>query len=196
LRYQVNPHFLFNTLNSLSSLVMTGRTDRAETMLLALSTFFRTSLSLDPSADVSLAEEIDLQRLYLDIEMARFPDRLTVEIDVPSELEKARMPALLLQPIVENAIKYGVSKSRKAVLIRIEARHLDNHRMVVEISNRLKHGGKEELPAATHEGTGLGLANVCQRLEARWGDRASCRYGPINGGGFKVSLTMPVETNG
>ncbi|WP_341633469.1 sensor histidine kinase [Sphingomonas agri] len=196
LRYQVNPHFLFNTLNSLSSLVMTGRTDRAETMLLALSTFFRTSLSLDPSADVSLAEEIDLQRLYLDIEMARFPDRLTVEIDVPSELEQARMPALILQPIVENAIKYGVSKSRKAVVIRIEARHLDNHRMLLEISNRLKHGGKEELPVATHEGTGLGLANVCQRLEARWGSRASCRFGPMKGGGFKVSLTMPVETNG
>jgi hypothetical protein len=196
LRYQVNPHFLFNTLNSLSSLVMTGRTDRAETMLLALSTFFRTSLSLDPSADVSLAEEIDLQRLYLDIEMARFPDRLTVEIDVPAGLDQARLPALLLQPIVENAIKYGVSKSRKAVLIRIEARHLDNHRMVLEISNRLKHGGKDELPAATHEGTGLGLANVCQRLEARWGTRASCRYGPMTGGGYKVSLTMPVETNG
>ncbi|HET7281514.1 MAG TPA: histidine kinase [Sphingomicrobium sp.] len=195
LRYQVNPHFLFNTLNSLSSLVMTGRTDRAETMLLALSTFFRTSLSLDPSADVSLAEEIDLQRLYLDIEMARFPDRLTVDIDVPAELEQARMPALLLQPIVENAIKYGVSKSRRAVVIHIEARHLDNHRMVLEISNKLKHGGKDELPAATHEGTGLGLANVCQRLEARWGNRASCRYGPMTGGGYKVSLTMPVETN-
>jgi len=196
LRYQVNPHFLFNTLNSLSSLVMTGRTDRAENMLLALSTFFRTSLSLDPSADVTLAEEIDLQRLYLDIEMARFPDRLTVEIDVPPDLEQARMPALLLQPIVENAIKYGVSKSRKAVVIRVEARRIDNGRMVLEISNRPKHGGKDELPAATHEGTGLGLANVSQRLEARWGSRASCRYGPMPTGGFKVSLTMPVETNG
>src|SRR3954466_7651690 len=195
LRYQVNPHFLFNTLNSLSSLVMTGRPDRAETMLLALSTFFRTSLSLDPSADVSLAEEIDLQRLYLDIEKARFPDRLTVEIDVPQELQHARMPALLLQPIVENAIKYGVSKSRKAVVIRIDARHLDNHRMVVEVSNKLKNGGKDELPAATHEGTGLGLANVCQRLEARFGDYANCRFGAMHGGGFKVSLTMPVVLN-
>lgn len=195
LRYQVNPHFLFNTLNSLSSLVMTGRSDRAEAMLLALSTFFRTSLSLDPGADVTLSEEIDLQRLYLDIEMARFPDRLNVEIDVPADLEQARLPALLLQPIVENAIKYGVSKSRKAVVVRVEARHLDNHKMLVEISNRLKHGGKDELPAATHEGTGLGLANVCQRLEARWGSRASCRYGPMPSGGFKVSLTMPVETN-
>ena len=195
LRYQVNPHFLFNTLNSLSSLVMTGRTDRAEKMLLALSTFFRTSLSLDPTADVSLAEEIDLQRLYLDIEKARFPDRLHVEIDVPEGLEQARLPALILQPIVENAIKYGVSKSRKAVVIRIEARHLGDGRMVVEISNRLKHGGHIELPAATHEGTGVGLSNVCQRLEARFGSRASCRFGPITGGGFKVSLTTPVETN-
>jgi hypothetical protein len=195
LRYQINPHFLFNTLNSLSSLVMTNRTDRAEAMLLALSTFFRTSLSLDPGANVTVAEEIDLQRLYLDIEKARFPDRLHVEIDVPQELEQARLPALLLQPIVENAIKYGVSKSRKAVLIRIEARHLDDHRMVVEVSNRLKNGGKEEHPAATHEGTGLGLANVCQRLDARVGSRASCRFGPMSGGGYKVSLTMPVETN-
>jgi two-component system LytT family sensor kinase len=195
LRYQVNPHFLFNTLNSLSSLVMTGRTDRAEAMLMALSTFFRTSLSLDPGADVTLAEEIDLQRLYLDIEKARFPDRLHVEIDVPKELEQACMPALILQPIVENAIKYGVSKSRKAVVIRIDARHLDNHRMVVEISNWLKHGGKDDLPAATHEGTGLGLSNVCQRLDARFGSHASCRFGPMNAGGYKVSLTMPVETN-
>lgn len=196
LRYQVNPHFLFNTLNSLSSLMMTGRADRAEAMLLALSTFFRSSLSLDPSADVSLAEEIDLQRLYLDIEKARFPDRLHVEIDVPNELQPARLPALILQPIVENAIKYGVSKSRKAVVIRIEARHLDNRRMVLEISNRLKNGGKDELPAATHEGTGLGLTNVCQRLDARFGGHASCRFGPMTAGGYKVALTLPVETNG
>ncbi len=195
LRYQVNPHFLFNTLNSLSTLVMTGRTDRAETMLLALSTFFRTSLSFDPGADVTLAEEIDLQRLYLDIEMARFPDRLTVEIDIPKDLEQARLPALLLQPIVENAIKYGVSKSRKVVLVRIAARRLADNRMSVEVSNRLKHGGKDELPAATHEGTGLGLANVSQRLDARWGSRASCRYGPMTGGGYSVVLTMPVDTN-
>ena len=196
LRYQVNPHFLFNTLNSLSSLVMTGRTDRAETMLLALSTFFRTSLSLDPGADVTLAEEIELQRLYLDIEKARFPDRLQVEIDVPNDLEQARLPALILQPIVENAIKYGVSKSRKAVVIRIEARPLGDGRMTVEVSNHLKHGGTIDLPAATHEGTGLGLANVCQRLDARFGSRATCRYGPMTGGGFKVSLTMPAETHG
>ena len=196
LRYQVNPHFLFNTLNSLSSLVMTGRTDRAEAMLLALSTFFRSTLSLDPTADVTLAEEIDLQRLYLDIEKARFPDRLQVEIDVPDNLQHVRLPALILQPIVENAIKYGVSKTRKTVIVRIAASMIGDGRMCVEISNRLKHGGKDALPAATHEGTGLGLSNVCQRLEARFGRRGECRFGPMTGGGYKVSLTIPVETRG
>ena len=193
LRYQVNPHFLFNTLNSLSSLVMTGRTDRAEAMLLALSTFFRTSLSLDAGADVTLAEEIDLQRLYLDIEKARFPDRLRVDIQVPPELEQARLPALILQPIVENAIKYGVSTTRKTVLVEIVASLIEDGRMRVEISNRLKNGGADPLSAATHEGTGVGLGNVSQRLEARFGWRAHCRFGPMEDGGYKVTLTMPVE---
>ncbi|MFL6733856.1 MAG: sensor histidine kinase [Sphingomicrobium sp.] len=193
LRYQVNPHFLFNTLNSLSSLVMTGRNDRAEAMLLALSTFFRSTLSLDAGADVTLADEIDLQRLYLDIEKARFPDRLRVQIAVPPELEKARVPALILQPIIENAIKYGVSTTRKTVLVEIAARTLDDGRMSLDISNRLKNGGKDALPSATHQGTGVGLSNVCQRLEARFGPRGECRFGPVADGGYMVSLIMPVE---
>ncbi|MGH6728656.1 MAG: sensor histidine kinase, partial [Sphingomicrobium sp.] len=80
-----------------------------------------------------------------------------------------------------------------AVVIAIAARVAGDGRMTLNISNRLKHGGKDELPAATHEGTGLGLNNVCQRLEARFGGRAECRFGPITGGGYKVSLTMPIE---
>jgi len=196
LRYQVNPHFLFNTLNSLSSLVMTGRSDRAEAMLLALSTFFRSSLSLDPAADISLAQEIDLQRLYLEIEKTRFPDRLQVEIEVPDELQSARLPALILQPIVENAIKYGVSKTRNKVLIRIMAEQVGDGRMAITISNQLVNGKKNELPAATHEGTGLGLANVIERLETRFGSKADCRFGPMTGGGYKVTLRMPVQGNG
>jgi len=195
LRYQINPHFLFNTLNSLSSLVMTGRNDRAEAMLLALSTFFRSSLSLDAAADITLAQEIDLQRLYLEIEKSRFPDRLQVEIDVPEKLRSARLPALILQPIVENAIKYGVSKTRHKVLIRIAGEMLPDGRMQISVSNRLANGKKNELPAATHEGTGLGLANVSQRLETRFGSKAECRYGPIQTGGYKVTLAMPVQDN-
>ncbi len=195
LRYQVNPHFLFNTLNSLSSLVMTGRNDRAEAMLLALSTFFRSSLSLDPAADITLAQEIDLQRLYLEIEKTRFPDRLQVKIDVPDKLKSARLPALILQPIVENAIKYGVSKTRQKVLVRIAAENVSDSRMAITVTNQLTNGRKNDLPAATHEGTGLGLANVSERLETRFGSQGDCRYGPVPNGGYKVTLTMPVQTN-
>jgi LytS/YehU family sensor histidine kinase len=177
LRYQVNPHFLFNTLNSISALVMSGRADRAEEMLMALSTFFRTSLSLDPSADVTLAQEIDLQRLYLDIEKIRFPGRLRFEIDVPEDLAVITIPALILQPLVENAIKYGVSATRDPI----------------DVINRLAEGGPT-VPAAraAHVGTGVGLANVCDRLEAHYGERADCRFGPIPGG-YQVSIILPIE---
>ena len=193
LRYQVNPHFLFNTLNSLSALVMSGRADRAEEMLMALSTFFRTSLSLDPLADVTLCQEIDLQRLYLDIEKIRFPDRLRFDIDVPEDLAGAHVPALILQPLVENAIKYGVSATRDPVLLTIAARRLDGGRMQIDVTNRLADDGPT-VPAASpaHEGTGLGLANVCQRLEAHYGDRADCRFGPIRGG-YQVSIALPIK---
>jgi two-component system LytT family sensor kinase len=192
LRYQVNPHFLFNTLNSLSSLVMSGRSDRAEEMLMALSTFFRTSLSMDPSVDVSLSEEIAFQRLYLDIEQVRFPDRLEVNIDIPDDLMEARIPALILQPLVENAIKYGVSATTARVELAIRARRLDGGRMQLDVTNRAIGSKSKKGPAPTHEGTGLGLSNVSQRLQAHFGPKADVRYGPVPGG-YEVSLAMPVD---
>jgi len=193
LRYQVNPHFLFNTLNSLSSLVMTGRAEQAEEMLLKLSTFFRTSLSVDPSADVTLAEEIELQRLYLDIEKVRFPSRLRVEIDIPKEVESARLPALVLQPLVENAIKYGVSPTRDKVTLRIEARPLGDGRMEIIVTNT---GNPDARPARDRdriESTGVGLANVIQRLNARFGTHAKCEFGPLSNGGYQVHIIMPLD---
>jgi fumarate reductase subunit C len=186
LRYQVNPHFLFNTLNSLSSLVLGGRGDEAERMIMNLSTFFRTSLTADPTNDVSLADEIRLQRLYLDIERVRFPKRLNVEIDVPPELEGARIPGLILQPLVENAIKYGVSRSTGKVTIAIRARALDGRiRLVVE------DDGKSD--GACEPGHGVGLRNVCDRLDTRFGRAAQCESGPRPEGGWRVVLTMPLR---
>jgi hypothetical protein len=191
LRYQVNPHFLFNTLNSLSSLVMSGRPEEAESMILKLSTFFRTSLSLDPNADVTLAEEIELQRLYLDIEKVRFPRRLKVEIDVPPDLAGARLPALILQPVVENAIKYGISVTREKVALRIAARE-EAGKLEIAVSNSGSLDAKPPRKHSRPDGTKVGLVNVCQRLDARFGRAASCTFGPIAEGGFRVVITLPV----
>ena len=196
LRYQVNPHFLFNTLNSLSSLVMSKRPQEAEEMILKLSNFFRTSLSLDPSADVTLAEEIDLQRLYLDIEKVRFPKRLKVEIDVPADLEDARVPGLILQPVVENAIKYGVSSAREPVVLRITAREAGPGRFTIEVTNSASSTPARKRGSQASPGTGVGLANVCQRLQARFGDAAECEFGPSSDGGYRVVLTLPLDRNG
>jgi len=192
LRYQVNPHFLFNTLNSLSSLIMGGRAEEAESMVLKLSTFFRSSLTLDATADISLAEEIALQRLYLDIEQVRFPRRLKAEFDIPEELQSARLPALILQPIVENAIKHAVSPTRDKVTLQITAREAGPGRFTIEVSNT---GGR---PATAKNGngiagTGVGIANVCQRLSARFGSMAKCAYGPRGDGGYSVLLTLPLD---
>ena len=191
LRYQVNPHFLFNTLNSLSSLVMAARPDEAESMILKLSTFFRTTLSQDPSADVTLAQEIELQRLYLDIERVRFPKRLKVEIDVPTDLEDAQLPALVLQPVVENAIKYAVSPTRDKVILQIIAREAGPGRFTIEVTNTGPSRRGRGAPPA--EGMGVGLANVCDRLQARFGAAARCEFGPIEDGGYRVLMTLPLE---
>lgn len=194
LRYQVNPHFLFNTLNSLSSLIMARRDEEAETMIMNLSNFFRATLATDPTADVSLSEEIALQRLYLDIEKARFPKRLQVEVDIPEKLQSARLPALLLQPIVENAIKYGVARARDVITLSISAMEA-NGKLRLTIEN---DGAQLGPDAAGGDGssTGVGLDNVCQRLSARFGAAASCDFGARPGGGFKVTLSMPLVTNG
>ena len=191
LRYQVNPHFLFNTLNSLSTLILKDKKDDAESMILNLSTFFRTSLTADPTEDVVLSEEIRLQRLYLDIEAVRFPDRLIVDINVPPPLANACVPCLILQPLVENAIKYGVSRAKEPVTIRIAARE-DSHGLVLSVEDDGEPLGDD----VKLHGAGVGLKNVTDRLKARFGDEAACRYGPLANGGFGVTIFMPLIRNG
>ena len=189
LRYQINPHFLFNTLNSLSSLILSQKTDVAEQMLMNLSTFFRATLSADPTADISLDDEIKLQRLYLDIEQIRFPDRLTVAVDVPDALRTTRVPVLILQPVVENAVKYGVARSRRHVTVRISA-YEEAGRLHIKVKDDGEAPADEFEPGESS--TGVGLRNVCDRLVARYGSRAGCMHGPDPEGGYTVHLYMPV----
>ncbi|MEM6266145.1 MAG: histidine kinase, partial [Pseudomonadota bacterium] len=193
LRYQVNPHFLFNTLNSLSALVMTGKADRAERMIQTISRFYRHSLADDPTSDVALRDEFDLQQLYLDIEAVRFPDRLTCLFDLPADLEEARVPGMILQPLVENSVKYAVSPVGRKVTITLAARE-EFDRLVVTVSD-----DGPGVPEGTAHGFGIGLANVRDRLEARFGSDIGFSSGPIPGGystEIRVPLSRPRRRNG
>jgi signal transduction histidine kinase len=187
LRYQLNPHFLFNTFNSLSALVVTGKADRAETMIQQISRFYRHSLADDPSADLSLADEFDLQRLYLDIEAVRFPERLRTVFDLPGELADAQVPGMILQPLVENSVRYAVAATSRAVTITLAARE-EYGRLVITVSDNGPGGGME-----TDGGHGIGLANVRQRLAARYGDQASLVSGPVSGG-YSSIIRLPIES--
>lgn len=187
LRYQVNPHFLFNTLNSLSSLVITGKPKEAESMIQSLSNFYRTSLSSDPLEDVTLEEEVDLQRLYLEIEGVRFPKRLRTVIDIPPDLMGQYVPALILQPLVENAIKYGVSRSTRPVTVTIKAKRADDD-IILSVTD-----DGDPMDPDHQGGNGIGLANVRDRLEARYKSAARLDTQVPSDGGYVATLTLPLS---
>ncbi|GEN99441.1 hypothetical protein NSE01_12740 [Novosphingobium sediminis] len=189
LRYQVNPHFLFNTLNSLSALVMVGRTEQAEKMIQTISSFYRHSLAGDPTSDVPLVDEIALQRHYLEIEAVRFPERLVCEFDVPQGLENACVPGMILQPLVENSIKYGVSASIRPVTIRIAAQEAGGKLVLTVTDDGPGKGGASG-------STGIGLENVRNRLAARFGDEARVESGALPAGGYATVLTIPLVRSG
>ena len=167
LRYQLNPHFLFNTLNSISSLIVTHRNGDAEQMTNKLSSFLRSSLTCDPSGLVPLEEELALIEEYLDIEAVRFGERLQVEIACDGDAGSALIPSFLVQPLVENAIKHGVGPSRVPVTVRVRA-SLRGGLLCIRVEN--DHFPAEERIVT---GAGVGLTNVRQRLTAVYGERAS-----------------------
>lgn len=189
LRYQVNPHFLFNTLNSLSSLVMTGKAERAEEMIQAMSNFYRHSLADDTTADVRLEDEFALQQHYLDIEMLRFPERLKVRFDLPPALASCRVPGMILQPLVENAVKYGVAPVNRPVTVVVSADE-EFDRLVIRVTD-----DGPGVPKGTKPGFGIGLANVKDRIEARFGRDATIVSG-ATGDGYVSELRLPIERRG
>lgn len=194
LRYQLNPHFLFNTLNAISTLILERQTELANTMVTRLSSFLRYSLDSDPMAKVELDDEISALKLYLDIEQVRFEERLKIDIDIDERSHKALIPSLILQPLVENAVKYAVAASEEGGTIRISAREFGGE-LLLEVCDDgpgIAHMAiaDGELP----EGRGVGLRNSRDRLRSVYGEMQSFRLKNADPHGLRICLRMPFET--
>ena len=186
LRYQVNPHLLYNTLNSIAALILAQKNDLAEAMVLRLANFFRSRLATDPHSDVPLADEIALQKLYLDIEQMRFPN-LATEFDIPDSLQQAPVPSLILQPLIENVLKHGINPSRLPTKLSVRVFE-HNRKLVIEVSDNGPG-------TSSRSGTGTGLTNVRNRLSSRYGAKASLETESQAGRGFRVTMTIPVQAS-
>lgn len=190
LRYQLNPHFLFNTLNSISTLVLLKQTERANAMLARLSSFLRYTLVNEPAGKVTLAQEVETLKLYLEIEKMRFEDRLRPHFRIEPETIGARLPSLLLQPLIENAIKYAVTPSENGADIWITA-SLEGHAVRLEVAD---NGNGEGSEVAASPSTGVGLANIRDRLSQAYGAAHRFDTRKNDRGGFSVIIEIPYET--
>lgn len=186
LRYQINPHLLFNALNSVSALVMDGKNRDAEGMLMRLSKFYRSSLATDPAEDIPLEDELRLQADYLQIEKLRFEDRLSVDIDVPKHLHAALVPAMILQPLVENAVKYGVAQQEATTYVRIAAWVAKKNLHLAVINSPATAG-------AVERGAGVGLENVRQRLFVRYGPSSRLSIRHEAPGRYLAEICLPLR---
>ena len=190
LRYQLNPHFLFNTLNSISTLVLLKQTERANAMLARLSSFLRYTLANEPTAKVTLAQEVETLKLYLEIEKMRFEERLRPHFRIESETIGARLPSLLLQPLIENAIKYAVTPSEDGADIWITAMP-EGQAVRIEVAD---NGNGEGAEFAASPSTGVGLANIRDRLTQAYGAAHRFETKKNDRGGFSVIVEIPFET--
>jgi sensor histidine kinase YesM len=190
LRYQLNPHFLFNTLNSISTLVLLKQTERANAMLARLSSFLRYTLANEPTAKVTLAQEVETLKLYLEIEKMRFEDRLRPHFRVEPDTIGARLPSLLLQPLIENAIKYAVTPSENGADIWITAVR-EGQAVRIEVADNGNSDGAELTGSPS---TGVGLANIRDRLSQAYGAAHRFETRKNERGGFSVILEIPFET--
>ena len=193
LRYQLNPHFLFNTLNAISTLILDKETELANTMVTRLSHFLRYSLDNDPMQKVNLSEEIDALELYLDIEKVRFADRLKLKIDLDGESHRALIPSLLLQPLVENSIKYAIANSIDGGTISIAAKVFAGD-LLIELSD--DGPGIDFTSGELPRANGVGLANTQERLRELYGSQQSFRLGNADPQGLAIHIRIPFETEG
>lgn len=186
LQMQLNPHFLFNTLHTISALVHSD-VEKADRMIVRLSELLRTALENTDANEVPLRDELDFLRRYLEIEQTRFGDRLEVHFQIAPETTDALVPNLVLQPIVENAIRHGIEPNRRHGIITLRSRREDD-RLVLEVEDNgsgLKSGPPQRL--------GVGLANTRDRLEHLYGNRQKLEFQPAEQGGLRVRVTLPLR---
>jgi LytS/YehU family sensor histidine kinase len=199
LRYQINPHFLFNTLNAVSTLVLRGSKEKANGMLIRLSTFLRFSLDNDPEKKISLYDELKALMLYLEIEKTRFEDRLTVKFKIEPQTETLLVPSLLLQPLVENSIKYAIAQMSSGGLIEVIAKCKNGYvQMEVADNGPVLNNAYLDTTSQTKgqtasSHTGIGVQNIIERLNVLYPNNHSFKIirGPT--AGYRVQISIPVE---
>jgi hypothetical protein len=186
LRRQIEPHFLFNTLNAVAGLVREGRNDAAVGMIAGLSDFLRRVLQGSTEQQVPLGEEMAFAQKYLDIQKVRFAERLQLSVDVPRELYPAQVPSLILQPMVENAVKHGIAKRAQGGAIRIAASQCDGV-LTLSVCN-----DGPSLPVGWEMArSGIGMSNVRTRLQSLYGDAFELSMRNQDAGGVEVSVSLP-----
>jgi len=189
LRRQIEPHFLFNTLNSVAGLVREQKNDAAVSMIAGLSDFLRRVLEGSTRQEVPLGEEMEFTNRYLEIQKVRFAERLQLSVDVPRQLCSARVPSLILQPMVENAIKHGIAKRAQGGSIRISASRCDGT-LTLSVCN-----DGPSLPVDWEmTRPGIGISNVRTRLQSLYGDAFQLNMRNQDVGGVEVTVSLPFVT--
>jgi len=188
LRYQLNPHFLFNTLNAISTLILDNQNRKANYAVTRLSEFLRYTLDQDPMKKVTLRQELEALDLYLGTERLRFAERLRLEYAIEDSALNALVPSLLLQPLLENSLKYAVSSREQGGLVRIEGRTREGwlELSVIDDGPGLRDGGP------VSERRGVGLRNTSERLAVLYGNNTHFAVSNSNPG-LRVDMQLPLE---
>jgi len=188
LRYQLNPHFLFNTLNAISTLVLEQNTELANRMVTKLSSFLRYSLDNDPMQKITLEQELQALQLYLDIEKVRFEERLSLQLDIDENARDALIPSLLLQPMIENAIKYGIALAEGGGHLKIQAKVFAGD-LLIELSD--DGPGCELVDGHIPSAKGVGLSNTRERLATLYGSEHSIKLSKTDPHGLTICIRIP-----
>ena len=193
LRYQLNPHFLFNTLNAINSLIGSDDGQKAQKMIVQLSHFLRYSLDNNPEMKISMEREVAALMLYLEIEKTRFGERLNINFDIDEITKTALIPSLLLQPLIENSMKYAISKNEDGGQINLLTKKLNNH-LVIELSDSGNGKGGKENKAHNTSGRGIGLRNTIDRLKTFYDDDFEFNLQSMENSGLQATIQIPFET--